>query len=90
MVQLIPIEIDYDITKHTTEPARFTLEATIAFMKKMHAIPPWISYLAKRDDEFVGICAFREILLMIKLSSLTLLFQTMKIKDMALICAVPL
>ena len=59
MFQLIPIDIDYDTTKHTKEPLRSTLEATIAFMKVVHACFPWISYLAKQDDEFVGICSFK-------------------------------
>ena len=61
MLQLIPIDIDYDITKHIEEPLRSTLEATIAFMKTVHAVPPWISYLAKQNGEFVGICSFKGI-----------------------------
>ena len=61
MLQLIPVDIDYDIKKHTAEPLCSTLETTIIFMKKVHAFFPWIAYLAKQNDEFVGICAFKGI-----------------------------
>jgi len=59
VVKLIPIEKDMDISHITDEPMKTNLELTLEYYEKIGFVKPWISYLVKVDDEYVGTCAFK-------------------------------
>ena len=59
MIELIPISGNYDISQHTEEPIKSALEATFEYYEKIGITVPWISYIAKAQSDFVGICSFK-------------------------------
>lgn len=41
------------------EPAHTAITMTLAFYQEVGFQEPWISYLAQRDEQLVGICSFK-------------------------------
>ena len=58
-ITLVAIAPDMDITPFAEEPAKTNLEMTLAYYKQIGFAPQWISYLAKRGPDYVGLCAFK-------------------------------
>ena len=60
MIELIPINIQYDFEEIADNFIKQLVNDTLVYYNKIGFFMPWISYLAKdKNDNYIGICSFK-------------------------------
>jgi RimJ/RimL family protein N-acetyltransferase len=58
-IELIPVNENFQITDINSLEVKSVVEDTLNYYKTIGFVEPWISYLAKQEDRFIGICSFK-------------------------------
>jgi RimJ/RimL family protein N-acetyltransferase len=59
MLEIIAIELEYDIENITNEFIKKCVKDTLDYYNKAGFVKPWISYIVKDNNNYIGICAFK-------------------------------
>jgi RimJ/RimL family protein N-acetyltransferase len=59
MIELIPIELKINFEEIGDEFVKQIVKDTLDYYNKIGFIKPWISYIAKFNNNYVGMCAFK-------------------------------
>jgi RimJ/RimL family protein N-acetyltransferase len=58
VIEIIPIDLDYNFKGIIDEFVKQSVKDTLDYYKKIGFEMPWISYIVKDNNNYVGICAF--------------------------------